>query len=119
LLTIVNGYIFFCRKYLFDAENGLLQSIQESQPTGSVTSDIVVHQDASGALFTVENHFGAVMAIPQNTLQLWPGFEGPESTGIALLPQHNLVNFCFLCFIESQYTTYYCYFLSGHPQFTC
>ena len=66
--------------------------IEESQPLGQVTSNIVGKADSS-AFFTVQDHYGAIMTIPQNTLQLWPGNENSEEgSDVVLLPHHNMVN---------------------------
>lgn len=46
---------------------------------------------AGGAVFTLQDHFGAVMTIPQNTLQIWPGYSGSHAVDVAILPQHNMV----------------------------
>ena len=65
--------------------------IEESQPLGYVTSS-VLEKGNGGALFAVEDHYGAVMTIPQNTLQLWPGDDHSDArTDVALLPQENMV----------------------------
>lgn len=89
---VINPLLLIFRKFLFDVPSGRLRRIKESQPTSPVTSDIVIHPGESGALFTLRGHHGAIMAIPHNTLQLWPGYDGPDTTDVALLPQHNLVN---------------------------
>lgn len=72
-------------------ELGQLRSIDETEPVGPVTSDIVHHPNG-GALFTLKGHYGALMAIPENTVQLWPGLKGSDPADIALLPEHNLVH---------------------------
>ena len=86
-----NKFLFIlCRKYLFDIEHGQLRLIEESVPTSRVTSDIIFHP-TGGAVFTLTDHFGAVMVIPQNTLQVWPGYSGSQSVDVAILPEHNMV----------------------------
>jgi len=79
------------RKFLFDVKTNQLMPIEESQPLGQVTSNIVGKADSS-AFFTVQDHYGAIMTIPQNTLQLWPGNENSEEgSDVVLLPHHNMV----------------------------
>ena len=80
------------RKFLFDVIANQLKPIEESQPLGLVTSEIVAKGNGN-ALFTVQDHYGAIMAIPQNTLQLWPKNESAqEGSDIVLLPRQNMVS---------------------------
>lgn len=78
------------RKYLFEVEHGHLRDIEEVNPSGPITSDIVCHSD-SKALFTLKGHYGALMTIPENQLLLWPGYSGSDLVNTALLPEHDMV----------------------------
>lgn len=90
-LISFHGFLIEFRKFLFDVKTAQLMPIEESQPLGLVTSKIIGKADGN-ALFTVQDHYGAVMAIPQNTLQLWPGNENSKEEDVVLLPHQNMVN---------------------------
>lgn len=78
------------RKYLFEVENGLLRDIEEANPLGPLTSDVMCHTETK-ALFTAKDYYGVIMTIPENELLLWPGYSGSDSSNSALLPEHDMV----------------------------
>ena len=78
------------RKCLFKIDSNELRYINESQPLDRVTSEMI--QAQNDVLFTVRNHYGALMAIPENQLKLWPGLPDSDDGKVALLPKNNLVS---------------------------